>query len=352
MGARCDLPRRRSPSRGKHSRRRSVAATSVALCILAAGPAARADGSQAEALFNDGNRLLKDGKVAQACAAFEASNQLEPGAGTLIALGQCREKARQLASAWLAYKQAAARARDVRKRDFAAARVAELQPQLSYLTLVVPDDHRVDGMTIELGGAAVDRTLWGQPQPVDGGDPLIVVEAPGREAWRTTAHVAATRDKVRVEVPLLPERAQAAAPVAPPGLTQPLADPAAAPANSPGTFTPMRWGAAGVAGVAVISLVTGVALGVSAHGKQDDAFRLCPEPAMPCAQADRSNALIRASHDRARDANIAFGIAAGAAFTAGVLWFMGAPTSEHATRVGVVPTVAPGEPGVAVWGRF
>ncbi|HEX3758168.1 MAG TPA: hypothetical protein VHW23_05660 [Kofleriaceae bacterium] len=352
MGARCDLPRRRSPSRGEPSRRRSIAATSVALCVLAASPGARADGSQAEALFNDGNRLLKEGKVTQACAAFEASNRLEPGAGTLIALGQCREKARQLASAWLAYKQAAARAKDARKHDFAAARVAELQPQLSYLTLVVPDDHRVDGMTIELAGAAIDRTLWGQPQPVDGGDPVIVVQAPGREPWRTAAHVAATRDKVRIEVPALPEQAQAAAPALAGPTQPPPAEPAAAPVSSPGMFTPMRGVAVGLAGASVIGLVAGVALGASASSKQDDAFRLCPQPATPCGQAARSNALIRASHDRAHDANIAFAIAAGAAFTAGVLWFMGAPTSEHATRVGLAPTLAPGEPGVAVWGRF
>lgn len=299
---------------------------------------------------------MKEGKLAQACAAFEASNRIEPGAGTQISLGQCREKARQLASAWLAYKQAAARAKDARKREYATARVTELQPQLSYLTVAVPDDHRVDGMTIELDGGPIDRALWNRPQPIDGGDHVLVAQAPGHEAWKTTAHVVTARDKVRIEVPRLPDRNQATAPVLPAsGATQapPAADPPSAPGSGPpGTFTAMRMIAVGAAGASVISLITGAVLGVSARGKQDDAFRLCPQPAVPCGEAAQSNALIRASHDRAREANIAFGIAAGAAFAAGVLWFMGAPDTEHTPRVSVVPSVTPGEPGVAVWGRF
>jgi len=45
------------------------------------------------------------------CEAFDASNRLEPRAGTLIALGDCREKNQQLASAWSAYKDALTRVR-------------------------------------------------------------------------------------------------------------------------------------------------------------------------------------------------------------------------------------------------
>jgi hypothetical protein len=317
-----------------------------------ASPSARADSTQAEALFNDGNRLMREGKLAQACAAFEASNRIEPGAGTLVLLGQCREKTRQLASAWLAYKQAATRAKDVRKREYATARVAELQPQLSYLTVSVSDENRVEGMTIERGGSTIDRPLWNLPQPVDGGDHVITVHAPGREVWQTTVHVATARDKVRIEVPRLQDRSQAASPaLPPPGSTQatPAVDPSiAVSAEPPGTFTTMRGFAVGAAGASMISLIAGVVLGVSATGKQDDAYRLCPEPATPCGQADQSNALIRASHDRAHEANVAFAIAAGAAFAAGVLWFMGAPDTERAARISVVPSAA----GVAVWGRF
>jgi len=47
---------------------------------------------------------MAEGKLAQACQAFEASNRVEPTAGTLILLGECREQNQQLASAWSAYK--------------------------------------------------------------------------------------------------------------------------------------------------------------------------------------------------------------------------------------------------------
>src|ERR1043165_7838821 len=45
---------------------------------------AYAQSAEAEKLFNDGNRLMATEKLAEACAAFEASNRAEPRAGTLI----------------------------------------------------------------------------------------------------------------------------------------------------------------------------------------------------------------------------------------------------------------------------
>jgi cytochrome c-type biogenesis protein CcmH/NrfG len=59
----------------------------------------RAQSAEAEALFTEGDTLMKQGKVAEACEAFEASNRIEPRAGTLIRLGECREQNHQLASA-------------------------------------------------------------------------------------------------------------------------------------------------------------------------------------------------------------------------------------------------------------
>ena len=74
----------------------------------------------------------------------------------------------------------------------------------------------------------------------------------------------------------------------------------------------------------------------------------CPDPATQCLQADQSSALIKSSHGRALEANVAFGIGAAAAIGAGVLWFLGAPEEENARRVSVVP----GETGVVVMWRF
>src|ERR1041385_4972635 len=102
------------PTRAASSRRlalvwcmRSLAALSVLLPAVA-----DAQSAQAEAMFGEGDRLMAAGKIVDACAAFEASNNLAPGAGTLIRLGQCREQNHEIASAWAAYKSALARVKD------------------------------------------------------------------------------------------------------------------------------------------------------------------------------------------------------------------------------------------------
>jgi len=330
-------------------RRSLIGATSIILSIVAAGSPARAQSARGEALFNDGDRLMSEGKLAEACDAFEASNRIEPRAGTLIRLGECREQNQQLASAWSAYKHALERVKDPRKREFAAARVVALEPQLSYLTVSVSDASQIEGLTLVRNGTSLDPTLWNRPQPVDGGDYVITVRASAHEEWQTTVHVATVGAKVTIEVPKLKKLSKETAPMP------------AAPSSATKTSAPAPWGmlttqrkiAIGVAGASVISLGAGVVLGTSANHRQDDAFRLCPDPATPCMQGDQANALIQSSHSRALGANVAFTLAAGAAITAGVLWFLGAPnaTAED-TRISVAPSMAPGGPGVVVVGRF
>jgi hypothetical protein len=338
-------------------RRVSIAAISVALGVLVASHAAHAQNAEAEALFDDGNRLLSSGKLAQACDAFEASNRAEPRAGTLIRLGECREQNQQIASAWSAYRDALTRVKDPRKRDYAQGKATALEARLSYLTVSVSDESRIESLTITRNGAPFDQALWNRALPVDGGEYVIVGHAPGHEEWQTTARVPAERAKISVEVPKFKELAKlapsptpvAVKPAPRPAGTEPRDDEAA---PSQGMFTTRRKIALGVAGASVISIAAGVVIGTTAKGKQDDAFKLCPDPAMVCSKAVEANALIQSSHNWALGANIAYGVAAATAIGAGVLWFTGAPKSESAPRVSVVPSLVPGEPGVLVRGSF
>src|ERR1044071_8848999 len=149
-----------------------IAATSA---LLAAGPAF-AQSAEAAALFGEGDSLMKQGKIAEACDAFEASNKVEARAGTLIRLGECREANHQLASAWSAYKDALSRVKDPKKKDIASAKVAELEPRLSYLTITVAP---TDGLAITRNGQPLDPVLWNPARRVNGGDYPIVARAPG-----------------------------------------------------------------------------------------------------------------------------------------------------------------------------
>jgi len=338
-------------------RRSTIVATSLAWLLVLGGGRAHAQSAEAAELFDRGNKLMDEGKLAEGCDALEASNRVEPRAGSLNRLGQCREQNQQLASAWSAYKDALTRAKDPDKRKYAMDKAAALEPRLSYLTVSVSDGSRVDGLTLLRNGKPFDPMLWNQALPVDGGDYIITGRAPGVEEWQTTAHVPVEGAKVSVEVPRFKELGKLipppTAPVQPAAQPPPVTTPAGhEPAPAIGRFTTRRKLAIGVAGASVISVVAGAVVGRAAKAKQDDAFKRCADPAIACVQADESNALLSSAHTQAFEANVAFGIAAAAAIGAGVLWFTGAPDAEDPRRVSVAPRVAPGETGIVVLGRF
>jgi hypothetical protein len=348
----------------------------VSLCVLA-GAAGAQIRPEAETLFRDGKELMKQGRIAEACAAFEASEATEHSIATVMSLADCRDRNHQYATAWALFLQADSQTRtDPSKAALnvtSKARAAALEPRLSYLTVSVSDESRIEGLTLTRNGKLFEPMLWNRALPVDGGDYVIAGHAPGHEAWQTTVYVPRENAKVSVEVPKFKEIGKLISPLPSPVQRTPLAkqappmtaqppvpsteqadietqDEEAAPA--PKVFTMRRKVALGVAGGGVISAVAGVVLGLSANAKQDDAHKLCPSMATPCAQADRANALLSTGRSRAVEANVAFGIGAAAAIGAGLLWSTGGSEAEHARRVSVIPHVAQGESGIAILGRF
>ena len=310
-------------------RGRSIAAISV-LLVLASR--ASAQPAAAEALFDDGTKLLAAGKYAEACNAFEASNNMDPRAGTLIYLGQCREALHQVASAWTAYKDALARAKDPVKRDLATAKVAELEPKLSFLTIKV-GDAKVDGLAITRNGKTIDPLVWDRALPVDGGDYTIAASAPDHKPWQQAISVPAEQGHVEVAVPKLVEIPK------PKPITVTKDEP------PPGPWTFNRQIAVGLGGVAIAAGVTGVVLGLQANSKKSDAFALCPDVNVACDRYAEANSLISTAHSRALAANVMYGISAAAAIGGAVLWLTGAP-EKHG--VAIVPTMH----GAAVAGSF
>ncbi len=329
---------------------RSIAATSAALLLALAAPA-RAQNADAEALFATADELIAQGKLDEACEAFDASNRIESRAGTLIRLAECRERQGRLASAWSAYKDALTRVRDPRKREIAQAALTGLEPRLSYLTVSVADEARVDGLVILRNGVELDPGLWNRAIPVDGGTYAIGGRAPGHEEWTTTAVVPPAEGRVAVEVPRFKELV---ALVPAPGHARPAAEEREVAGGidrpAPGMFTGKRKLALGLAGGGLLALVGGAVLGTQASGLEAEAFALCPDSGAACDDAATANDRLGRARSRALVADVAYGLGAAAIVGATVLWFTGAP--PRPTSVAVAPHIRPGYAGLAMQVRF
>src|SRR5215467_9817965 len=83
-----------------------------AASTVAAPSAAMAQGEQrgtakvaAEALFQEGRRLMAAGKAVDACPKFAESERLDPSPGTMLNLANCYEKTDRPATAWATYRE-------------------------------------------------------------------------------------------------------------------------------------------------------------------------------------------------------------------------------------------------------
>jgi hypothetical protein len=325
------------------------AAVSAAL-VLPATPCRAdeaADRAAAEALYELGQKLSKDGNYAEACPKLEASNSLDPGVGTLLLLGDCWEKAGKVASAWATFKDAAALARshdDTERANIGELRATALRPRLTYLEFDVSAEARVPGFELRRGGATIAQGSWGVPLPTDPGTYEIVARAPEHESWRSTLEVPARLDApLVVTVPAL----RASAPAALGPLPRPVAaEPAprrdhAAPVDdgTPGSgqrlFGLLGFGAGAAAGVAggVLTYLAAKKNHDSKSDCRDNDPNLCT-PAGVKARDDAKNLATLAT---------VFAVSGGALAAAGVTLFFTAPSADAHKPSGLV---------VGVDGRF
>ena len=334
----------------------------AALVLIALVAPAAAQNVEAEALFRDGKRLMKEGKTAEACDKFEASERLETSVGTLLNLADCREKNKQLATAWAAFLKAEATAKragnDTKRRAEAKKRAKDLEARLSYLTISVPETSRIEGLTISRNGTNVDPALWNSGAPVDMGTYVIRAQAPGHEPWSTEVTVAAEGEKASVEVPRFKEiKALVPEEVPPPPGDDKKEEIALPPDDGEprdgggGTFTTMRYAAIGTGVLGVVAVGAGVALGMKAKSLQSDADEICPEAACNDMMAVQLN---EDAQSKAMQANIGFAVGGVAIAGAVALWILGAPDDDGGgeEEMSLRPVVGGDQVGFALGGRF
>jgi hypothetical protein len=195
----------------------------VGLQIVSVGSAlAQASGAEAETLFRQGKALMAQGKFAEACAAFDASQKLEASVPTLLNQANCREKNAQLATAWglfLKVEQQTRTASDEinrQMREVATERASKIEPRLSTLTITIPAAHQIPGLEILRDGQPIEAAAWNRALPIDGGRYQVTARAPGNAAWSGSVTIAPERDVKAIEIPRLKAVAVQPTPSEPP----------------------------------------------------------------------------------------------------------------------------------------
>ncbi|HEV7557771.1 MAG TPA: hypothetical protein VGO00_20035, partial [Kofleriaceae bacterium] len=108
----------------------------VAFVLLVSTPA-YAQRAEGEAEFQRGKTLMAAGKVAEACAAFEASMRIDPAKGTLYNLALCHEKLGKIASAWSEFIELSRADTNAARAKDSTRRATALEPQLTRMHLVI-----------------------------------------------------------------------------------------------------------------------------------------------------------------------------------------------------------------------
>jgi hypothetical protein len=294
---------------------------------------------EAEALFKQAKAEMAKGDFSAACEKFQASNDLDPRASTLMNLGACQESAKKLVSAWYAFVEAtklAERSTDEAALAGPAKKKADaLEPRLSSLKIVVGPEARVKGLEILRDGEAIVEGQWNTEVFVDGGEYEVIARAPGSTAWTTKIGVASELDRKVLEIPKLKVEAAAVEDVKPREEVPDEVEPE--PVDRPSSFTGMRKAAIGVTAVGVAALAGGIVFGLKSKSLASDSDDICPTDVCDDPEGLRLN---RDARSAATKANI-FLIGGGVAVAGGVvLWVLGGPKSvapvADADTVGLV----------------
>lgn len=341
--------------------RKTEVAVVVAL-LFAAMPVSAAPSAQdvaaARAFFQEGRKLVADGKAQEACPKFEESLRLDPGKGTQFNLADCYEKTGRYASAWGLFLEVVAASRadnQAAHAQKAQERADAVAPMVPRLTLLVPESSRVPDLVVRRDGVDVGRGVLGTAVPVDPGDHVVTATAPGHEAFSRTVSLAKGA-AVTVEIPAL----RAAVSAAPPPVVPPppvAASTSAAPLPPP----PPPASEGGGAGRTVALVLGGagvVALGVGSY------FALSSLSSKSSAngdgQCDPNGTVCHTSQgaasrdDAKRAGNFATGFSLAGLVLAGTgvtLWLTSAPKSGG---VGwhVAPVVGARDAGLSFGGSY
>jgi hypothetical protein len=284
------------------------------MLMCAVARPAHAASPAAEALFEEGRRLLEAGRTDEACLKLAESLAQEVSSGTLLNLALCHETQGKVATAWAEYRAAARLARQQGRSDRAEAaeeRALGLEPKLPRLTLTA--EHPVSGLKVLIDDIAIGEGALGVAVPIDPGPHRVAASAPGHVTWTAEVPIAQAQ-QLELAIPALePEPAPVAvapaapAPVAAPPQRRPAPAPGvtarAAPQRSSSGAATVGWI---VGGVGIVGVGVGTVFGLRSLDSYDEADQGCPNSHENCPPAAIEERV--ASEREAWISNIAFGV--------------------------------------------
>ncbi len=317
----------------------------------------------AEALFDEALALLRKEQLAEACKKFEQSQRIDPAVGTLLYLAECYERTGKVASAWATFREAssvAAAEGQAERASIGAQRAQRLEARLSRVTFDPGDNAKVDGFTLTREGLSIAPAVYGVAVPVDPGVHSLVASAPGYESWQLQLSVPEQPSNQTVTIPplkALPQEPETA--VAPPvAVDEPPASPPlqdSAPAVEPSADYTWAWVSAGVG---VVGIGAGIALGVRAKNLDEDAKQYCTGNA--CFDR-RGETASKDAQSAALLANVGYAVGAAGLITSAVLVVLAvqpdeSPTGNPSLNVGdstwLTPEVSAHGGGFTLQGAF
>lgn len=333
--------------------RRRLAVASLLGALLLAAPAAAQQVADAERLFNRGLTDMQAGRFETGCLALSESYRIDPRPGALFTLAECEAKRGRIATAVARYSDYLAlfsrlspdaKAKQRGREKIAAAKTAQLTPEIPELTLSLPPD-APRGTVVKRDDAVLSEATFGVALTIDPGAYVVTTQAPGGPVTelRLTIEKGEKR-QITLQVKGGPREISSAVPSA-------SAPPPVPPAlsTSPDTGSSGRRtgafvaGGVGIAGLVLGGVMGGLALG--AKGNVDDhCLKLvCDAEGFRAVTRGRTFALV---------SSIGIGVGVAGVGAAAIL-FLTAPSPKLASRRDPRPAAAPlREMSAGVWSTW
>jgi hypothetical protein len=156
----------------------------------------------AEAAFEKGRKLMASKSHAEACAAFELSQRLDPQYGTQFNLAGCYTALDKIATAWKLYRELSRSDNNAPRRARSGALAKQLAKRVPKLRIRV--EPQPEGLKVLVG--TIDVTaLLGVELPFDLGPYAIEARAPDHLPFREEIELDAPGKVREIEIVLEPE---------------------------------------------------------------------------------------------------------------------------------------------------